>query len=100
MSQRDTGGNAFPVLEEYSKFNENHGQYEDYYAPHGGMTLRDYFAAKAPEASEDWLKMQMEQDRMANPHGDSYKPARRTVLQLRAEWRYAYADAMLKARQQ
>jgi hypothetical protein len=44
------GGFAFPVLEEYTKFNEATGQYEDYYAPHGGMSLRDYFATKAMQA--------------------------------------------------
>jgi hypothetical protein len=71
--------NAFPVLEEYTKFNEATGQYEDYYAPHGGMTLRDYFAAKAMQSrlliTGDWGF-----ERIAN---DSY----------------LIADAMLKARE-
>lgn len=79
MSERNDGGPAFPVLEEYAQFNDSLGRYEDHYAPHGGMTLRDYFAAKAmPRVVPDHI----------------YEPA--TV----AEEAYALADAMLKAREQ
>jgi hypothetical protein len=63
-----------------------------------GMTLRDYFSAHVPEVSNEWIEMQAEQDRIRNPHGDDYKPARRSVMEIRAAWRYEYADAMLRER--
>ena len=42
MSNTNTGGSAFPA----KKYNPNIMQFEDF----GGMTLRDYFAAKAMQA--------------------------------------------------
>jgi len=47
-----------------------------------GMSLRDYFAARAPEAPDDfgWVSGEV----------DSW--------QRRARWSYVYADAMLLAR--
>jgi hypothetical protein len=86
--QKADGGPAFPVV--YPHVNCD--------GVDRGMTLRDYFAAHAPEASDEWIKEQAERDRLRNPHGDSYKPARRSVMELRAAWRYEYADAMLKER--
>jgi hypothetical protein len=48
----------------------------------GGMTMRDYFAAKAMQAAA------------TNPKGaDGF------TFEQRAEWAYLQADAMLKARQ-
>lgn len=72
MTDKDTGGPAFPS-EGYSMggipLNET------------GMTLRDYFAAKAMQAAA------------TNPKGaDGF-----TFVQ-RAEWAYQQADAMLEAR--
>jgi hypothetical protein len=75
MSNTNTGGPAFPVL--------------DYITPNrvetakNGMTLRDYFAAKAMQGylgSPEWL-------REVSPQGT-------------AEAAYRVADAMLKAREQ
>jgi hypothetical protein len=70
----DTGGPAFPHTVEYK------GADCGGVVPHGGMTLRDYFAAKAMEALilevADWKYMPNE---IAN-------------------FAYAQADAMLKAR--
>jgi len=68
MSDTDTGGPAFPVP-------------LDAFDDREGMTLRDYFAAHAPNPPETW---KAEKDEAAN------------II----EWRWAYADAMLKARQQ
>jgi hypothetical protein len=45
-----------------------------------GMTLRDYFAAHAPEPYKNW-------------HGGD-----RSIVDI-VQWRWAYADAMLKARE-
>jgi hypothetical protein len=70
MSNTNTGGPAFPVLiidrpKELAHFN--------------GMTLRDYFAAKAMQA-------------VIARGDDTNRPGM-------AEWSYAMADAMLKARE-
>lgn len=76
---KDTGGFAFPHVIEHL--------HEPVTA---GMTLRDYFAAKAmqktmSEFEEGWVK-----------HAYEYE----TFLQWAAERSYAMADAMLKARAQ
>ena len=83
MSEKDTGGPAFPSR---NTLND-------------GMTLRDYFAAKASEDDinahtwkgyhEDYVTI------------DSY--GKKSVIQRPARWtreeaRYRYADAMLAAR--
>jgi hypothetical protein len=67
----DTGGPAFPAFE----FQRGYGQM----MPVGGMTLRDYFAAKAMQGI------------VANPDLDAYPEDY-------AKKAYQYADAMLKAR--
>ena len=64
-----------------------------------GMTLRDYFAAHAPEPSEAWISVQRWIDRNRNPHNEPHKPAPRDDFQLIAEYKFAHADAMLKARE-
>ena len=69
MTNKDTGGPAFPVTGELQHIHNS------------GMTLRDYFAAKAMQAAA------------TNPKGaDGF-----TFVQ-RAEWAYQQADAMLEAR--
>lgn len=76
MSAANDGGLAFPgaVMNSDKTWTaEECGQ--------GGMTLRDYFAAKAMQAAA------------TNPTGaDGFD------FDQRAEWAYAQADAMLKAR--
>lgn len=62
---KDTGGPAFPQ--------------QDDATGSAGMTLRDYFAAHAPEPPAEWRG------------GD------RRLLDV-IVWRYWYADAMLKER--
>ena len=84
MSKKDTGGPAFP---------ESCG---DHIIP--GMTLRDWFAGQAPEPSVDYIAMQKAHDKNLNPHNDSYKPPLRTELEIRAAYRYDYADSMLAER--
>ena len=63
-----------------------------------GMSLRDWFAGRAPAPSESWLSLQHSIDRQRNPHNDDYKPPLRSDLELDAEWRYRWADAMLARR--
>ena len=67
MSNTNTGGTAFP----------SHGSMGE--VAHEGMTLRDYFAAKA---------MQGMMHDVSQPVGE--------VI---ARWAYEVADAMLKARE-
>jgi hypothetical protein len=70
----DTGGSAFPFVDY-----DCHGDIMDI---HSGMTLRDYFAAKAMQAI------------VSNDATFSTK-----YVGLAAKDAYVYADAMLKARQ-
>lgn len=70
---KETGGYAFP---KGSTFND-------------GMTLRDYFAAKAMQgfcSNQDWLSTSMGND----PHS--------TLNHIVSRVSYALADAMLEAR--
>lgn len=83
MSAPD-GGSAFPGVRI-----ENHGgTIQEDSAP--GMTLRDYFAAKAMAAM---INQQLEVRRMT-PDGVLILPAREGVPPIA----YEYADAMLKVR--
>lgn len=75
MSSKDTGGQAFPCFE---RGGAGAGPLD---LTDPGMTLRDYFAAKAMQAAA------------TNPTGaDGF------TFYERAKWAYAQADAMLKAR--
>jgi hypothetical protein len=77
---RDDGGGAFPVVR--TDITGNRGNYMSETYSEGGMTLRDYFAAKALEAILRAL------DRGIKPQ-DCISAA---------EDAYFIADAMLKAR--
>lgn len=77
MSNTNTGGPAFPEIRIVSGDNYN-APTKVYY---GGMTLRDYFAAKA---------MQGFMANKSNPM--HFQP------DADAGWAYTIADAMLKAR--
>ena len=74
---KDTGGPAFPTKRRIQRA----GYLTDEYEPCGGMTLRDYFAAKAMQAHLT--------------HDGSDDVNEIGV----AKWAYEMADAMLKARQ-
>ena len=98
---RDDGGPAFPqMVESYSVYDSREGgkciAVND--QPASGMSLRDYFAIRAPQPTEAQVKYEAERDRVANPHGDSYKPHRRSILEIECGLRYVWADAMLEAR--
>lgn len=89
MSKRDDGGGAFPWVDTHTE-GEN-GEYRQVVQSSGGMTLRDYFAAKAmqaliasPVAFEDLL-------------GEKLKPGTQPGILLSA-MAYVLADDMLKVR--
>lgn len=83
MSNNETGGPAFPLHPEVSK---SHFDTTDAYV---GMTLRDYFAAKAMQGD------------LANSEGGFLSlNASLEQLETNAALFYRMADAMLKARQQ
>ena len=82
MAKIDDGGPVFPSGD---------------YVGNDGLSRRDWFATFAPLPSEDAVKFHLEHDRAANPHGDSYKPSRRTVIEIIADLRFEYADAMIEA---
>jgi hypothetical protein len=78
MSNTNTGGPAFPLPSHTRKWDEAKKEY----VQDEGMTLRDYFAAKAMQGylgSPEWL-------REVSPQGT-------------AEAAYRVSDAMLKARE-
>ncbi|SUD77842.1 hypothetical protein [Pseudomonas putida] len=70
---KDTSGPAFPVTLPGGESYQGH-------LPHDGMTIRDYFAAKALQGMS------------ANPYFDDYD------FDTVAEMAYAQADEMLAAR--
>ena len=76
MSNTNTGGPAFPHTVEYK------GADCGGVVPHGGMTLRDYFAARAMQGVLASLQ-----------EGDDFN-------ERGCKWCYEMADAMLKARAQ
>lgn len=74
---KETGGPAFPRLDCYVNADGS----DPLYVTHGGMTLRDYFAAKAMQA---YLPTAVDKGILENDIADCA---------------YEYADAMLKARE-
>ena len=73
MVNKQTGGPAFPGVDEQGE-------------PYTGMTLRDFFAAKAmPAVITDWLNT-------GNIFSDAY------IAEVIARDCYIVADAMLEAR--
>jgi hypothetical protein len=80
------GGAAFPVAHSY--------------LIQPGMSLRDYFAAKASEKDiEYWMpKGFTETVIQRDPNGKCYE-IRQVATWTREQARYRYADAMLKARE-
>lgn len=85
-----TGGRGFPVP-----------PIPEHYAP-CGMTLRDYFAAHAPSVTGDFQRASWKQQQVVEDNGMKrvvVVDARESAEQWEARWRFAYADAMIKARE-
>lgn len=83
MSEIKDGGPAFPSGEEVTEIRADGTRYT--YAAAPGMTLRDYFAAKAMAAHIS--RFQAEENSIDFPRDDTI-----------AQWAYEHADAMLRAR--
>lgn len=90
---KETGGPAFPSKQKALMIQSEHiGIASEYEIEHNGMTLRDYFAAKAMQGlmSGRWK---------SDIHGQQFDAYRADA----SEWAksaYDFADAMLKAREQ
>lgn len=84
MTDKNTGGPAFPVAQDYD---ERVGAYIQYASD--GMTLRDYFAAKAMQGVLSGTGLGH-----MNVHPSYYDSLAGT-----AKTAYLIADAMLEARQ-
>jgi hypothetical protein len=79
---------AFPGKQKALLIKSEHSDIaKEYEIDQNGMTLRDYFAAKAMQGGIDLVP------HMATPKVD------KTMPQIIAEMAYEYADAMLKARE-
>jgi len=87
----NTGGPAFPYEYFDKQLNQNRIA--------AGMTLRDYFAAKA---SEEDIRANIEgpmQECIVEGSDGRKHITHRTVKYTREQAKYRYADAMLKARE-
>ena len=87
---KDTGGPAFPAVIPLVHSERQGKDYPDY--SEAGMTLRDYFAAKAMQGlmSGRWKN---------DMHGQQFDAYRADANEW-ARSAYYFADAMLKARNQ
>lgn len=91
---KDTGGPAFPGKQKALVIQAEHREIASQYEiEHNGMTLRDYFAAKAmsivmPPVLEEIRKRNISEADVAK------------LKQVSADACYGMADAMLKAREQ
>lgn len=90
MSERSVsdGGSAFPEIDTYAGYDRDMGRNYDRTYSSGGMTLRDYLAAKA-------LQGCMAYSGPLNGNGDFHTNSSDDAT---AEFCYRIADAMLKAR--
>jgi len=88
MTNKQTGGPAFPAPAGVSHITEQ------------GMTLRDYFASKAMPAVYEWFEGAQYADREPSLHldVDEKDGTPSSDAMLVAKWSYGLADAMLKVR--
>lgn len=97
MSEINTGGPAFPTFTNQYHFGVDE-QRPATVDP--GMTLRDYFAAKASEEDiQEWVNVVPKVERVFDA-GNGRKEVRfAQPSNVREIARYMHADAMLKARE-
>lgn len=88
MNEINDGGPAFPEVP-----GDRNG-----YEGKSGMTLRDYFAIRAPEPTAERISMERTSDRNRNPYNDEHRPKLRSDVEIRCDLAYEYADAMIRAR--
>lgn len=94
MSNTYDGGPAFPTAEYTTMVG---GKQHTIYPPMPGMTLRDYFAAKAMQAEMVTTFSDVTPD-SANAFLDAAKAAGRSITEHLAHNAYRIADAMLNER--
>lgn len=97
MSERkDDGGPVFPQQPFVS------GGCLEWPSAYGweGISLRDYFAAHAPEPTDAQIKFVSTAEAAANPHGYEDKPTRHSHREIVAMLRYQWADDMIAARKE
>lgn len=87
------GGPAFP----FGQVSEVSGQPINGYH-NDGMTLRDYFAAKAPDCPTDGPELAAMMG-IAEPDWMNGRESFQWWIDAKAKWSYRYADAMLAARE-
>lgn len=86
MGTRPTGGPAFPCVDVAVTGISSDGEERFETQAHDGMTLRDYFAAKAPEVPI-WFD-----------EGGDYQAPVKYKISRRVQWAFAWADAMITER--
>ncbi len=92
----DDGGLAFPGTRFEELGDDGFGPITAE-AQHFGLSKREWFATHAPEPTAEEIASQMQREANLNPHNDYHKPARRGRLQIIADLKFAYADAMIAA---
>jgi hypothetical protein len=98
MNEIKDGGPAFPSGETVTEVRTDGSTYT--YSADPGMTLRDYFAIRAPEPTAERMTMERQCDRNRNPYNEVHKPPIRSDVEIRCDLAYEYANAMLRARGQ
>ena len=71
--------------------------YPDQFVYEGGMMLRDYFAAHAPEVPQWYQELFRGRERNKANVKDTYQM--RGEVECMAEWKFYYSDAMLAERE-
>lgn len=103
MSGVKDGGPAFPINADTNVTSKG-----EIYPDWCGMSLRDWFAGQAPEAPGWWMRDEFIALDRRVPHPQDGTQAQcdawdkdADALRMRAlvSWRWAYADAMLAARE-
>lgn len=89
MSQRDDGGSAFPEITTEREYHYEHDRHWENTHSYGGMSLRDYFAAKAMQALISTPSYFGHFDKMPGGYDETERAAKMA---------YDFADSMLKAR--
>jgi hypothetical protein len=94
MSNKETGGPAFPVHPDMA------GQLGCVpSSSDAGMTLRDYFAAKASEEDIEEHLNGPKAEHIVKDSGGMHRIVHKNTIYTREQAKYRYADAMLKARE-
>lgn len=98
MSQND-GGPAFPTITRRDRREpgwKGEGDEVHEYKGEPGITVRDYFAIRAPEFIPEWFRRAWEDEQATLARQEGAKLDQ--PIHLMTRWSYAWADAMLAER--